>query len=183
MLVSGGIDSTACVDFYLSQYFAVQALHVQYGQLSTKQEVEAARQVCLHYNVPLKVISCQGAQPKPAGLIHGRNAFLLFTALMESSLKSGLIAMGIHAGTSYTDCSKRFIQAVQAFVDDYTDGCLGIAAPFLEWSKQDIWRYCLERGVPLNLTYSCELGDIEPCGNCLSCFDLESLRALPKLNA
>ena len=183
VLISGGIDSTACADFYLSQGFSVRALFVQYGQLAVQKEGEASQQVCDHYRVPLTVVSCEGLMEKTGGVIRGRNAFLLFTALMEFNAQSGVIAAGIHAGTSYTDCSKRFLASIQVIFDDYTDGRIRVCAPFLDWSKQDIWEYCIDRRVPLDLTYSCELGKNQPCSECLSCRDLESLRALPKLNA
>ena len=182
VLLSGGIDSTACVEFYLSQQSSVNALFVEYGQLSAKQEIAATKRICYHYGISLSIVSCNGAQGKTSGLIQGRNAFLLCTALMEFGKPSGIIAIGVHAGTSYSDCSKRFLKTVQVIFDDYADGCIRVGAPFLEWTKRDIWDYCLDRQVPLQLTYSCELGQNQPCGQCLSCRDLESLRALSKLN-
>lgn len=46
------------------------------------------------------------------GLIMGRNLFLLSSALMYKRIKSGIIAIGIHAGTDYVDCGKAFIDNV-----------------------------------------------------------------------
>ncbi len=183
ILLSGGIDSTACIEFYLSKPFYVQAFFVDYGQVSIHHELKAVREIALYYDLPLKIISCQNVSPKDGGVINGRNAFLLFTAMMELNSPTGLLVIGIHSGTTYPDCSGEFIQAVQSLFDIYLDGRLYISAPFLDWTKSDIWHYCLQRKVPLNLTYSCELGKPQPCGICLSCKDLECLRALPKLSA
>lgn len=183
VLLSGGIDSTACVDLYLSQHYPINALFIEYGQLSAKREAEAANQICHHYGIPLRVMSCKGALGKSGGLLQGRNAFLLFSALMEFGTTSGIIAIGAHSGTSYFDCSKNFIQSIQSIFDDYTDGRIRVGTPFLEWTKRDIWNYCIDRHVPLLLTYSCELGRNQPCSQCLSCRDLEALHALSRLNA
>jgi 7-cyano-7-deazaguanine synthase len=182
VLLSGGIDSAACLDFYLSQEFAVEAIFFEYGQLSAKRESEAAKNVCEHYNVPLIIVSCEGSRKKTGGLILGRNAFLLHGALLEFRGASGIIAIGVHSGTSYMDCSDKFIKLAQSIFDAYTDGSIRIGTPFLEWTKSNILDYCIERNVPLHLTYSCELGLNQPCGRCLSCLDLEALNVSSKLS-
>jgi len=183
VLFSGGIDSTACLQFYLSKHFSVQALFVDYGQIAMKCELKSAKQISLHYDIPLKIITCQNVRQKGSGVIHGRNAFLLFIALMELNHSKGLLGLGIHSRTNYSDCSKNFLIKSQELFDIYTDGQVKISAPFLSWAKSDIWNYCLKEHVPINLTYSCEVGNPQPCGACLSCLDLEALRALPELTA
>lgn len=171
VLLSGGIDSTACLDFYLSQGFAVEAIFLEYGQLSAQRESEATKKICEYYKAPLIIVSCQGVCEKAGGLIMGRNAFLLYGALMEFKKPYGIIAIGVHSGTSYYDCSENFIKSIQSTFDMYTDGQVRIGTPFLDWKKRDILDYCVERKIPLHLTYSCELGQNQPCGRCLSCLD------------
>ena len=114
--------------------------------------------------------------------MQGRNAFLLFSALMKFKARSGIIAIGVHSGTPYFDCSMSFVQSMQSMFDNYTDGRIRVGAPFIEWTKRDIWNYCNDRQVPLQLTYSCEEGHNSPCGQCLSCRDRDALDALAKLN-
>ena len=176
VLLSGGLDSTACLDFYLSQRCSVRALYFQYGQAAAKREREAAERVSHHYGVPLQVVACRGSGKKGKGEVLGRNAFLLSAAMMESA-GANIVAIGVHAGTSYYDCSPQFIEWMQRILDAYSSGCVRIGTPFLTWTKRDIWDYCLQRAVPLALTYSCELGMDQPCGQCLSCHDLEVLHA------
>ena len=53
VLLSGGIDSSACLVFYLTQGFSVSALFVDYGQVSKGREESAASAMCAHYGVPL----------------------------------------------------------------------------------------------------------------------------------
>lgn len=175
--MSGGIDSTACLAFYLAQLFTVSTLFVDYGQISAKQESNAASSISNHYCVSLETIKVTGFREWSGGYIPGRNAFLLYTALLAFKQSTGLIGIGIHAGTTYQDCSEPFVQHMQASFDLYTDGRIRIGAPFLKWDKREIWDFCQSVKVPLELTYSCELGRNQPCGECLSCKDTETLHA------
>lgn len=177
VLLSGGIDSSACVAFYLEQGFSVNGIFVDYGQIAAPREIEAARAIARHYNIPFSRLTWSGLHKKKAGFIRGRNAFLLVAALMELPEDAGILALGIHLGTEYLDCTPPFVRNMQSIFDTYTGGMIQIGAPFLEWTKSDIWMYCKSQGVPLEITYSCERGTDQPCGICLSCRDLEVLRA------
>lgn len=177
ILISGGLDSAACIDFYQRQQLTVSGLHVTYGQPAARHEAAAATAVAHHYGISLTLIQHIGARPKSDAELLGRNAFLLFTALMEIDACSAILALGVHSGTPYYDCSSSFLSTVQTIVDGQCDGRIRVAAPFLEWTKKQIWDYCLKYRVPIELTYSCERGLDQPCGICLSCRDLEALRA------
>jgi len=178
VLLSGGIDSAACTAFYLSQGLSVQGYFVDYGQAAGQKEAVAARRVARHFAIPLTHLKLTTGRPKSAGLIAGRNAFLIFAVLQEMETPAGVIAIGVHSGTSYYDCSAGFITRVRAIVEEYTDGAISVASPFLDWTKREIWEFCVAKDVPLDLTYSCELGQEQPCGHCLSCKDLEALHAI-----
>lgn len=176
VLLSGGIDSAACLDFYRDLGRDPCALFVGYGQPAESSEERAARAVAAHYDVPISCPRWIGVKRKSSGLILGRNAFLVTIALMEKSPSVSMIAAGIHAGTGYADCSANFVDGMQAVLDMYSDS-VQFAAPFLDWSKAEVFEYCLRREVPLELTYSCEAGSSPPCGRCLSCMDREALDA------
>ncbi|OFV99878.1 MAG: hypothetical protein A3H28_06925 [Acidobacteria bacterium RIFCSPLOWO2_02_FULL_61_28] len=158
VLVSGGVDSAACVDFYQRERLAVSGIHLIYGQPAARQEAAAATSVAHHYGIPLSHVQLVGARPKSDGELLGRNALFLFTALMELEARSAILALGIHSGTPYYDCSPNFLSTIQAIVDGQCDGRIRVAAPFLEWTKKEIWDYCLQHRVPIELTYSCERG-------------------------
>lgn len=177
VLLSGGIDSSACVAFYLEHGFSVSGAFIDYGQAANLNEAHAAKIISEYYKIPLKQFMCSGFHKKKEGYIRGRNAFFLIAALMELSEKKSIIAMGIHSGTEYIDCSSMFINDMQSIFDSYTNGVIQIGVPFLKWTKNDIWSFCKSRSVPIDLTYSCELGLEQPCGKCLSCHDLEVLYA------
>lgn len=179
VLASGGIDSTACIAFYLSRQAAVEAVFFDYGQKAIQNERDAVRAVGNHFGISVREIDCSLGKFS-SGLIRGRNLFLLGAALVSFAKAHGLIAIGVHAGTDYADCSTIFIQEIQRIFDLSTDGRVQVAAPFLSWDKTQIWDYCVTHKVPLELTYSCENGDAQPCGHCLSCKSLERLYAMAR---
>ena len=180
LLTSGGIDSTTCIAYYIDRGYTVSGLFIDFGQASASQELASAKAVSRYYNINLEIVGCRGCGEHKEGFIVGRNAFLLFTALMKFGQKSGIISMAIHAGTPYIDCSEKFIETIQASFDLYTDGIVVVDAPFIRWTKLEIWNYALQHKVPVNLTYSCECGKQQPCGACSSCKDLEALYASQK---
>jgi 7-cyano-7-deazaguanine synthase len=175
VLLSGGLDSSACLKFYLDLGFHVSALFVDYGHAAARAEMAAANSIASHYGVKLNCIRCLDFPLSGEGFIQGRNAFLLFCALMVLR-NSGMIAIGIHSGTSYADCTPDFVELMQRTFDLYTQGTIRIVTPFLLWDKAKIWHYSLDRGVPISKTYSCEEGLSVPCGHCLSCKDMKSLQ-------
>jgi 7-cyano-7-deazaguanine synthase len=177
VLLSGGIDSTASIEFYLRQKFNVKALFINYGQIAAKKELVAAKKIANHYKIKLDKVVVRNLMTFSSGEIIGRNAFLLTTALLNFKQKNGIISIGIHDGTTYPDCTKKFIKDMQEIFDIYKNGAIQIGVPFLDFKKIEIWAYSQEHKVPLDLTYSCELGKMQPCGKCLSCKDLEILYA------
>jgi 7-cyano-7-deazaguanine synthase in queuosine biosynthesis len=122
VLLSGGIDSSTCLAFYLAQGMSVQGIFVDYGQASAKRESRAAKVIAAHYGVPLIRLAWSGRTEKGGGLIRARNAFLVTGALMELPDQVSQLALGIHAGTPYVDCRPSFLSKIQAVVDQYELG-------------------------------------------------------------
>lgn len=178
VLLSGGLDSTAVLAFYLRERFEVRPLFVDFGQPARKQELRAASTVCKHYGVALSIMNVKSPVVFSLGEIPGRNAFLVSSAVLVFGLRPGIIAIGIHEGAPYYDCTEGFLKSMQTIVDGYAAGRIKVAAPFLRWGKHLIWEFCKKARVPVYATYSCEKGKVRPCGKCLSCNDLEALNAL-----
>ena len=176
VLLSGGLDSAACLKFYLDLGRPTSALFIDYEQAAAEREYIASKAIANHFNIELLNVSFNGLTNKKQGLINARNAFLLSAALMESPNNISTIALGVHSGTNYQDCSTDFILKMQMVYDLSATNPVHIAAPFIDWSKSDIWKYAINNDVPVNLTYSCELGLKSACGKCLSCLDMEALR-------
>jgi len=177
VLASGGIDSTACINYYLSLGFKVKSFFVNFGQKSSSKEFESAQKISSHYGIELSSVKCNFSNRFSSGEIIGRNGFLVLTAIMENPHFKGLISLGIHSGVPYYDCTPAFLNDMNRIVESYTDGQIKLDAPFLNWDKFMVYGYCKNENVPINLSYSCENGKFKPCGQCLSCLDRRTLDA------
>lgn len=177
VLLSGGLDSVALVSFYRASGRDMLALYVDYGQLAARYERRAAVNVASHYGIDLIEITYTGVKKFSNGYIPGRNALLLSVALTEFPESSGVVSIGIHSGTDYVDSWGSFIEKMQDVYDVYADGRIQVDAPFLEWNKGQVYSLCINNRVPVELTYSCEVGTSPPCGQCLSCRDRIFLNA------
>jgi 7-cyano-7-deazaguanine synthase len=171
VLISGGIDSAACARLLLERGDSVAGVFVDYGQKAAPLEKEAASRLSSLLDIHLDVVSIGFTSSFGTGEHVGRNAFLAFAAMMACQLRSGVIALGIHCGTTYYDCTPAFLKSTDRLVAEYTDGQVRLVAPLITWSKKNIVDYYLASGLPLDLTYSCEAGQMPPCGVCLSCRD------------
>lgn len=171
VLLSGGIDSMACAHFLLRQDFAVGALHIDYGQLARRFEAQAASSVAANLNIPVSVVSLHLPLIHTIGEVRGRNGLFAMAALAASEQKTSVIATGIHSGTTYYDCSPPFVERMDAVIQEYTSGHTRYFCPFLNWSKSDIYDYCVQHRLNIQLTYSCESGTDPVCGICASCRD------------
>lgn len=180
VLFSGGIDSMCCAHFLRTRGFAVSGLFVDYGQAAVQFEKRACDTLSDAMEFSLHSVSCRGQKDFGSGEVLGRNHLLISLGLVYSQMPTGILAIGIHAGTDYFDCSEHFFNAASALVTNQSDGKIELVAPFLTWQKADIYRYAINSDLPVESSYSCESGGLPPCGGCLSCQDREALRALRK---
>jgi 7-cyano-7-deazaguanine synthase len=175
VLMSGGIDSSALAYHLLSQGFFVEGRFVDYGQLAAKPEFEAVCAIAKHLEISVQKIVITGLGSSGSGELVGRNALLIFSVLFGIQGQPGLLGIGVHAGTAYFDCSPDFVTTVDKLVAEHTDGKVSVVAPFLGWSKKDVFDYFVASGLPVEVTFSCEAGTIPTCGVCASCRDREAL--------
>lgn len=175
VLLSGGIDSAACARFMQERSFEVSALFVDYGQLPARREFRAAKAIAAHLDIPLKRVQVTEIVSAGAGELPGRNAFFICSAILATRARPGIVVLGLHGGTPYYDCSEPFLASISQLTAEMTDGSVSVIAPFVKWSKRDIYDYFISRNLPIESTYSCEAGSAGPCGNCLSCRDRRSL--------
>jgi 7-cyano-7-deazaguanine synthase len=173
--MSGGIDSAACAHYLKSQGFCVRPIFIDYGQSAARYERQAAEALSKHLDISLTSYQVQGSPGYGSGELSGRNAFLITAAVFLSRIETGLVAIGVHEGTSYFDCSREFFEVIARLVSEQTNGRVVVVAPFQDWTRPHIMQYFKEADLPLNLTYSCEAGANPPCGLCASCCDRKSL--------
>lgn len=177
VLSSGGIDSSACIHFYLQGGYKVSPLFANYGQPAAQAELRSVKAISTFYGLSLRTVMLTGVKIPRAGEIFGRNTFLLSVALMGCRSGINLISLGIHSGTRYYDCSQAFAATCESLLSGYTDGRVRLGIPFGSWDKKQVWSYCCQHTVPTDLTWSCEASNRHPCGKCLSCRDKEALVA------
>ena len=177
VLLSGGIDSATLMRSLAASGIPIEALHIDYGQPALIREAQSATALAHDSGIQLSRVQIGGLSITGGTEIAGRNALLVIVGLMHLAGSPGVLYLGIHAGTGYADCSPAFIRLQQTVLDLYTKGTVQLSAPFRDATKADIWQLARDLGVPLSVTYSCELGYEQPCGQCRSCADLESLNA------
>ena len=86
----------------------------------------------------------------------GRNLVLLTKAgIVAATTGAQRIALGPLAGNPFPDARPEFFTAMSRALSLGLDHPIEIAAPFLEWQKDDVIRRGVELGVPLELTLSC----------------------------
>jgi len=178
VLLSGGIDSTACVHYYLRNNFSTKALFIEYGQIVANKEYASAQRIAEYYKINIDIMKADMSERFGQAEIRGRNAFFALSCLVKYPNFSGIISLGIHAGIPFYDTTEVFVNDMNRLFAQYTDGTVRLDAPFLSWEKPMIYQYCKGNSVPTHLTYSCENGETEPCGICSSCLDRKAFECL-----
>lgn len=176
VLCSGGIDSAAVAWQSVSGGLVPELLFVDYGQPARKAERRAAGALAARLDAPVRAILVEGVKVPAQGEIALRNA-LLVTIAAAAVPDAATIAIGIHAGTGYRDCSPEFVSLMQTVLDFHGDDSMRLVAPFISYSKADVLALATHVGVPVELTHSCEAAD-EPCGICSSCLDRKTFLAV-----
>jgi len=181
VLASGGLDSTACFAYYRQQDMPTSALWIDYGQPAARAELAAVRKISRHYRIGITKISVRPIRwPELGGDLvefRGRNLTLVSLALNTAPGDGGLVALGIHRGTSFVDCSGDFASQADALLALLSDARVHLDCPFIDWTKLDIARYAAAHHVPIRLTYSCERGGGTPCKECGKCRERHMLEA------
>ena len=157
ILLSGGLDSTVALSIAKSQGRECFALSYDYGQRH-RIELEYAKQVALHYNIPQKVISLDPAlfttstlmtaEPVPTNrtleemarggipstYVPARNTlFLAYATAFAEVCNAQEIYVGMNADdqVGYPDCRPAYINAFQGLLNVATKQSTCGAAPQL----------------------------------------------------
>lgn len=170
VLLSGGVDSAVVLALLFRSGHSPSALWVDYGQPAAEAERIASRALAARFHAPWHEAAVGGLASPPAGEFPGRNDLLV--ALGAAFAGGGAVAVGVHAGTGYADCSPTWVNGWQAHLSSQHTGGM-LLAPLTEASKAEVLVMAEELGVPLELAHSCETGPTA-CGTCSSCADREA---------
>ena len=198
VLLSGGLDSATSAAIARSKGYELVALSFRYGQRHDK-ELVAAQTVAQwlgiqeHRMVEINLGQWGGssltdqaiALPQtgvivdqiPSTYVPGRNTVFIAIALsLAEAIGAEAIYLGINAVdySGYPDCRPEYLSAFQALANLSSKAGLEhraprLVAPLVSASKVDIVQKAVELGVPIAETWSCYLGESEPCGRCDSC--------------
>jgi len=199
MSLSGGMDSTTMLGYYLEKGYQVHCVHFQYGSKHNAYEREAVTAVFDYYVgkgalISLKVINMHEAFANmtsdlmldggsiPEGhyagenmrktVIPGRNT--IFAAVLSGiaeSVGASIVALGIHAGDHhiYPDCRLDYSKALDTLIYLASDRKVEVEAPFQRIDKTGILKIGLPIKVPYEFTRTCYKDQPVSCGVCGSC--------------
>ena len=170
VLLSGGIDSMVASHLLIQEGIQLSALFVDYGQAARQQEAKASRRVAKFLCIEHQIISIKFPCKFASGEIPFRNGLLVYAAAVQSK-KNSDIALGVHAGVPYPDCSVKFLDALEVSLVRSNNLPVRLIAPLKTWTKSEIIAYTFRENLPIGITYSCEFGAPSPCGVCFSCLD------------
>ena len=194
VLLGGGLDSLAALEYSLEFSRPVRLFHFAYGNVVIGPGY-AAQQIADSYRIELQDIDLgvdwDGILPThyADGLLHSEDGVsqylpdrnLLFLAVVSAWVKSEFRVPGklgtetvcytgfsIGAPSIY-DITPEFVTAINAVYALDRQVQFRVEAPFVTWNKAQVLQYLLEHGAPIELTYTCYLGEKIQCGECVTC--------------
>ena len=184
VLFSGGIDSSVLLAFLLNQGLESVPLFIDYGQVTARREYKAAVEISKEFGLNIEKITVPEISKFTINQLTrpdiSQNPFYPNRNLLLLTLGSNLAFKNKHQGVAIGIIkaigTTLFPDIQQIFFDKFTDLIsqslnydLAILTPFIEMSKEEVVEIGKNLNVPLELTYSCFVGDNYPCGECESC--------------
>lgn len=190
VLLSGGMDSTACLHWALSRHREVRAIGFDYGQPHRDAELTAAGKIAKRRMVPFQIEllpelggglrdGVQDHTDEPglsAAFVPGRNGLFLWRALnVAARLFYGDITLVIGAcaedAAAHPDCREEFFESIERSMGLGLDRQVKIAAPYVLMTKAQLIADVMGRfpsGLDdLQESWSCYRGTA--CGTCTAC--------------
>ena len=188
VLMSGGLDSSLLGYLAIEEGYTVFPLFVDFGQLAAKVEKDHYKKIVSdkHFKDP-KILDLQGfGDLVSSGLTDsaqhivddaftpGRNSLFLLSAgsyaakIGAETVMIGLLDEKFHL---FPDQTTAFLEQAQRFLKFAVGTSITIKAPLMAFSKQEVVAMAEAKGI--GKTYSCHVGDDEPCGVCIACKEFE----------
>lgn len=194
VLLSGGLDS--CVTTALAkQNYKVNALHINYKQITAEREMKAFNKICDYYNIENRLttdidhlykiagssltdrklkVPEQESTGIPNTYVPFRNANLLAIAVSWAEvIGAGKIFIGAmeEDSSGYPDCRETFLDAYNRAIAEGTkpQSEINIETPILHKSKSEVVELGKKLDAPFQLSWSCYKNSDKACGKCESC--------------
>lgn len=185
-LVSGGLDSTLVGVMAKEEGFTVHPLFIDYGQRASQKEWDTCQYVHSQLELPTPTrmdlsgfgrvihsgLTSVEMDVKEDAFTPGRNLMLL---LMGSSYAYQVGASSVSVGllserfSLFPDQQSEFIAQAERAIELALGRRIQVAMPLVEFSKADVVLLAQKKGI--TGTYSCHVGNNEPCGRCISCLE------------
>ena len=198
VLVSGGMDSLACIEIAKKEATELAFLHLQYGQNTATKELVCFKKLAEHYNIPgklqlvvnleslqkiggssltdkkIEVSDYQGDSNEiPSSYVPFRNAHILATAVSWAEIiKADSIFIGANHEDSpgYPDCRPEYYETFNKLIKVGTkDQNVQVHTPIIHLNKTEILEIILNGNAPIQDTWSCYANSEKACGKCDSC--------------
>jgi len=195
ILLSGGMDSAVCASIAQKEGYTLYVLHVNYGQRTSKKELECAQNLAQFYKAEdfkvitldfLKEIGGSGLTDEsivlpteetegiPPSYVPFRNSIILSLATAWAEV-IGADAIFYGANfvdfSGYPDCRPVYFEAFQNLINVGTkdETVLELKTPIADMGKAEIVKKGLELKTPFELTWSCYTETEKACSVCDSC--------------
>lgn len=198
ILLSGGLDSSTVAGLAKKSGAEIIGLSFDYGQRH-KKELEAAKNIALHLELKeLKIINLDlslwggssltdiskelpinGIKQEiiPSTYVPGRNTIFISVALSYAeAIEADFIGLGVNAldYSGYPDCRPDYIFQFQKLANlankrGRENNPIKLWTPLMELNKVEIIQLAFDNDIPVEKTWSCYAGTLNPCGKCDSC--------------
>jgi 7-cyano-7-deazaguanine synthase len=185
-LVSGGLDSTLVGLMAQEEGIQVHPLFIDYGQRAAQKEWATCKWVHQKLSFPLpnkmdlsgfgKIIcsglTCSMMDVKEEAFTPGRNLlFLLVGSAYAYQLGASSVAIGLLSEkfSLFPDQRNSFLEKAELVIESAIGRKIKVVAPLLDFTKADVIKLSNEKGI--TGTYSCHVGDNNPCGRCIACLE------------
>ena len=128
---------------------------------------------CLEYK---ELDSAKAIETAEAVWVPNRNGvFINIAAAFAESINAEMIITGFNAeeAVTFPDNSMPFVESIKKSLSYSTLNKVKVNSYVQGVNKAGIIKLAREKGVPIQLCWSCYLGGAEPCGECESCLRLK----------
>lgn len=194
VLLSGGMDSVACLHWAKAHYRDTRALAFRYGQPHADAELTAAGRIAKRNGIPFETVAIADALhagilervPEHAeglsdglhrAFVPGRNLVFLSLALSRAcqwwaGAIDVVVGSCLEDAGGFPDCRDEFMKAASKALSTAVDRKIHVAAPWVRMPKADILRDVAKRFpsglADIQSSWSCYAGK-GPCGTCTAC--------------